>query len=197
MKEKYISRVDSEKSKMYGYLVRLYRGNEVLFQQWIADKKNGGKEKAHQLAIKIRDEKIKELNYNPGDGQSNRQWKPVLSKRKATSNTGHLGVYESHDFRKLKDGSKSKCRYIAASYVEGKGQSRIKKFYYGHKRTREEALQEAIKFREAKEVSARLAAVEYNRKLTERLVEAENKVRAEMKKSNRRRRKKSTNSGIV
>ncbi len=189
MKEKYISRVDSEKSKMYGYLIRLYRGNEVLFQQWIADKKNGGKEKALQKAIKIRDEKIKKLNYNPSDGKSNRQWKPVLAKREATSNTGHLGVYESHDFRKLKDGSKTKCYYIAASYVEGKGKSKIKKFYYGRKRTREEALQEAIKFRAAKEVSARLAAVEYNRKLTERLVKAENKVRKEMEKMSRRRRK--------
>jgi len=191
MKEKYISRVDSTKSKMYGYLLRLYRGNNVLFQQWLSDKRYGGKEKALEEAIRIRDEKIEQLNYNPQNGRSNRQWKPVLMNRKPKSNTGHLGVYESHDYRKLKDGSKVKCLYIAASFVEDKGQAKIKKFYYGTKRTRKEALEAAIDFRSSKEISARIAAVDYNRELMERLVEAENKLKREEQKSKRSRKRKS------
>ena len=100
MKEKYISRVDSSKSKMYGYLVRLYRGKGVLFQEWLSDNKYGGQEKALEAAITIRDKKIADLNYYPGNGHTYREWKPVLRGRTARSNTGHMGVYESYEFKK-------------------------------------------------------------------------------------------------
>lgn len=176
MKHKYISRVDSSKSKMYGYLIRLYRGKGVLFQEWISDNKSGGKEEALKKAIEVRDYKIADLNYYPGNGMTNREWKPVQAKKGATSNTGHLGVYESHEFKKLKDGTKKKCSYIAASYVEEKGKAKLKKFYIGIRRTREEAIKEAVKFRSAREISARAAAIEYNRELQQRLIQAENKL---------------------
>ncbi len=182
MKEKYISRVDSSKSKMYGYLLRLYKNKGVLFQQWFPDKKYGGKEASFEAAKEVRDAKIIELNYNPGSGLSNLGWKPVLLDREPKSNTGYLGVYESHEFKTLRDGSKKKSSYIAASYVEEKGKSKLKKFYFGKKRTREEALREAVRFRSAKELSLRAAAVEYNRKLQQRFIEAENKLLAEQKK---------------
>ena len=182
MTEKYISRVDSSKSKMYGYLLRLYKDKGVLFQQWFPDKKYGGKEAAFKAAKEMRSAKIAELNYHPGGGLSNLGWKPVLLDREPKSNTGYLGVYESHDYKKLKDGSRKKNRYIAASYVEEKGKPRLKKFYYGKKRTREEALEAAVKFRSAKELSLRAAAVEYNRKLQQRFIEAENKRMSEQKR---------------
>jgi len=192
MKEKYISRVDSEKSKMYGYLLRLYKGKDVLFQQWFSDNKYGGKDKSFSAAISTRDTKISELNYYPGNGHTNREWRPVGQNRRPRSNIGHLGVYESHDFKTLKDGSKRKCSYIAASYVEDKGKPKIRKFYIGTKRTREQAIKEAIDFRKSREVSLRIAAVEYNRKLQQRLIEAENKMLAETRKSNRKRKSTST-----
>lgn len=190
MKEKYISRVDSSKSKMYGYLLRLYKNKGVLFQQWFPDKKYGGKEGSLVEAIRVRDSKITELNYHPGGGLSNLGWKPVHLDRKPKSNTGYLGVYESHEFKTLKDGTKKESCYFAASYVEEKGKPRLKKFYYGRKRTREEALQNAIKFRSAKELSLRAAAVEYNRKIQERFIEAENKLLSGQKR--KRGSKKST-----
>ncbi|MBD3226517.1 MAG: hypothetical protein GF313_17460 [Caldithrix sp.] len=177
MKEKYISRVDSEKSKMYGYLVRLYRGKGVLFQQWFPDREYGGKEKCFEAAKAMRDKKIVELNYHQLKGPKNREWKPVQSSQKPRSNTGHLGIYESQDYKKLKDGTLRENPYIAVSYVETKGQSRTKKFYIGKKRNREQALKEAVEFRNAKEISARIAAVEYNRELQKRLIEEENKLR--------------------
>jgi len=192
MKHKYISRVDSSKSKMYGYLVRLYRGKGVLFQEWISDNKSGGKEKALKKAIEVRDSKIKDLNYSPGNGMTNREWKPVQIKKGTTSNTGHLGVYESHEFKTLKNGTKRKCSYIAASYVEEKGKAKLKKFYIGPRRTREEAIKEAVKFRSAKEISARAAAVDYNRELQKRLIEAENKLL-----SNTKRKRSSTIKKIL
>ena len=187
MKEKYISRVDSPKSKMYGYLVRLYKGRGVLFQEWLSDSKYGGTEKAFEAAKKLRDDKIAELNYYPGNGHTNREWKPVQASRSAKSNLGILGVYESHEFKKLKDGSKRKCSYIAASYVEDKGKPKIKKFYIGEKRNREQAIKEAVKFRSAKEISLRAAAVEYNRALQKRLIDAENSM-LEQKKPSRKQR---------
>ncbi len=182
MKEKYISRVDSSKSKMYGYLLRLYKDKGVLFQQWFPDKKYGGKEAAFEAAKEVRSAKIAELNYNPGGGLSSLRWKPVLLDREPKSNTGYLGVYESHEFKKLRDGSKKKSSYIAASYVEEKGKSKLKKFYFGKKRTREEALKEAVRFRSAKELSLRIAAVEYNRKLQQQIIEAENQALAGRRK---------------
>lgn len=189
MKEKYISRVDSVKSKMYGYLLRLYKGKDVLFQQWFSDNKYDGKEKALAEAIAIRDTKISDLNYYPGNGHTNREWRPVGHNRRARSNIGHLGVYESHDYKKLKDGTKRKCSYIAASYVEDKGKPKIKKFYIGTKRTRDKAIKEAIEFRSSKEVSLRIAAVEYNRKLQQRLIEAENKMLVQSNKASRKKNK--------
>lgn len=176
MKYKYISRVDSSKSNMYGYLIRLYKGKGVLFQKWVADHLHGGKENALKVAIEIRDTKIKELNYHPGNGMTNREWRPVALERGAHSNTGHLGVYESREYKKLKDGTVKTCHYIAASYVEERGKSKTKKFYYGNRRTKEQAIEEAVKFRAAKEISARAAAVEYNRALQRRMIEAENKL---------------------
>lgn len=191
MKEKYISRVDSIKSNMYGYLLRLYKGKDVLFQQWFSDNKYEGKDKALTEAIVIRDSKISELNYYPGNGHTNREWRPVSQSRRTRSNIGHLGVYESHDYKKLKDGSKRKCSYIAASYVEDKGKPKIKKFYIGTKRNRDQAIKEAIDFRSSKEVSLRMAAVEYNRNLQKRLIDAENKMLIQTKKASRRKRKPS------
>ncbi len=194
MKERYISRVDSSKSKMYGYLLRLYKNKSVLFQQWFPDKKYGGKETALKEAIRVRNAKMAEYNYNPGSGLSNLSWKPVQLDREPKSNTGYLGVYESHEYKKLKDGSKKKSSYIAASYVEEKGKSKLKKFYFGNKRTREEALKEAVRFRSAKELSLRAAAVEYNRKLQERFIEAENKILAEQRKQKKSAKARHTNS---
>ncbi len=177
MKEKYISRVDSEKSKMYGYLLRLYKDRGVLYQEWFSDKVYGGKDKSLRAALETRDRKIKELNYNPRDGLNNRPWRPIQFNKKPKSNTGHLGIYESHEFKTLKNGKQKKCTYIAVSYVEKKGRSRIKKFYIGKKRNRDEALEEAIQFRTAREFSVRAAAVEYNRDLQKRMIAAENKAR--------------------
>lgn len=183
MKHKYISRVDSVKSKMYGYLIRLYHGKGVLYQKWVSDNMYGGKEKALEAALEIRDSKISELNYYPGNGLSNREWKPVALNRKPQSNTGHTGVYESREYKRKKDGTVKVCRYIAASYVESRGKSKTKKFYIGKKRSREQAIKEAVEFRSAKEISVRAAAVEYNRDLQKRLIEAENKLNKEKKRS--------------
>ncbi len=173
---------------MYGYLVRLYRGKGVLFQEWLSDNKYGGKENAFEEAKAIRDKKIADLNYYPGNGHTNREWKPVQNKRSARSNTGHTGVYESYEYKKLKDGTKKKSSYIAASYVEDKGKPKIKKFYFGEKRDRDQALKEAIKFRGAKEMSLRAAAVEYNRELQKRLIEAENKLAVDRRKTARKQK---------
>lgn len=182
MKEKYISRVDSFKSGMFGYLLRLYKGRGVLFQQWFSDKEYGGKAKALDAAIKIRDRKMVEYNYKPGGDPDLKPWKPVLHDRKVMSNTGYLGIYESKEYKKLKDGSLRECPYIAVSYVEERGKPKSKKFYIGKKRTREQALEEAIKFRSAKEISARAAAIEYNREVQKRMIEEENKIRARVKR---------------
>jgi len=170
-KEKYISRVDSEKSGMFGYLLRLYKGKGVLFQFWFSDKKYGGKEKTLKAAIKMRDQKIKDLSYNPNE---NRKWQPIQRTKKVKSNTGYLGIYESSYSKKNLDGNKKEYAYFAVSYTENKGENKIKRFYVTQKRSRNEALRLAIDFRESKEISARLAAVEYNRKIDERLVKAEN-----------------------
>ncbi len=176
MKEKYISRVDSYKSSMFGYLVRLYRGKSVLWQQWFPDKKYGGKEKSLKAAIKMRDKMMKELNYKPGGDKDLRKWQPIKKDRKTRSNTGHLGIWESGYLKKRKDGVKE-YRYIAVTYVEEKGKNKTKRFYFKDKEGRKEALEKAIKFREAKELSARLAAAEYNREVIKRQVEAENKLK--------------------
>ena len=185
MKEKYISRVDSEKSNMYGYLVRLYKGSEVLFQKWISDNKYGGKEKALKSAISIRDQKIKDLNYLDKSGASNRTWRAV-QKASVRSNTGYQGIYESREMKRLKDGTPREHPYFAVSYVEERGKPRTKKFYITAKRGREETLKLAIEFRKAREMSARAAAVEYNRALQKRLIEAENKVAREQEASPKR-----------
>jgi len=176
MKEKYISRVDSYKSSMFGYLVRLYRGKGVLWQQWFPDKKYGGKEKALKAAITMRDKMMKELNYTPGGDKALRKWQPIKHNRKTRSNTGHLGIWESGYSKKRKSGVKE-YRYIAVTYVEEKGKNKTKRFYFKDEKGRKEALNKAIKFRESKELSARLAAAEYNREVIKRQVEAENKLK--------------------
>ncbi len=179
IKEKYISRVDSEKSGMYGYLLRLYRGKGVLFQFWFSDKKYGGKEKTLKTALKLRDEKINELSYNPN---VNRKWQPVQLTKKIKSNTGHLGVYESSYAKKNKDGRRLEYQYFAVSYTKNKGENKIKRFYITKKRSRKEALELAIQFREGKEISARIAAVEYNRQIDEKMINQENRNSKKRKK---------------
>ncbi len=181
MKEKYISRVDSYKSSMFGYLVRLYRGKSVLWQEWFPDKKYGGKEKALKAARSQRDKMMKELNYKPGGDQSLRKWQPIKKDRQTRSNTGHLGIWESGYTKKRKSGVKE-YRYIAVTYVEEKGKNKTKRFYFKDEKGRKEAMKKAIKFREEKELSARIAAAEYNREVLKRQIEEENKLKAKAKK---------------
>ncbi|HID38843.1 MAG TPA: hypothetical protein EYP36_04940 [Calditrichaeota bacterium] len=183
MKEKYISRVDSYKSSMFGYLVRLYRGKSVLWQEWFPDKKYGGKEKALKAAISQRDKMMKELNYKPGGDKALRKWQPIKKDRKTRSNTGHLGIWESGYTKKRKSGVK-KYRYIAVTYVEEKGKNKTQRFYFKDEEGRKAAMKKAIEFRNAKELSARIAAAEYNREVIKRQIEAENKLKMKAAKKN-------------
>jgi len=190
MKEKYISRVDSYKSGMFGYLLRLYRNNSVLFQEWFSDKDYGSKDRALQAAMEARKRKMKAYNYIPGGDSGMRQWKPVLQTRDPKSNTGILGISKGRDLKKNENGEVVReYPYFQVNYVEEKGKRKTKKFYITKKRDRKEALKQAKEFRSAKEVSARMAAVEHNREIARQLVEEENIRRKELEKKQTVKRK--------
>jgi hypothetical protein len=177
-KEKYISRVDSEKSKMFGYLVRLYRGSGVLWQQWFPDYKYGGEKGAFEAALNTRNTKIVELQYNPKQTRrEHRFWRPVLDRQPPRSNTGHRGVTEGEYIKRDDKGEIIYVyHYFSVNFVEGKGKTRIRRFYVNKKWNRDEALQAAVKFRNEKELSAMASAIEYNNRMQKERIEAENKI---------------------
>ena len=134
-----ISRIDSEHSHSYGWFVRVYYKHPEVHSKFFSDGKYGGKRKALEEAKRYLAEYMRE---NPPPEKLPYQREPI-----ATNTTGVNGISETYQ----RDGKGEKIPCFQVFYAPKKNERKNKRFYHHHYDSREEAFEEAVKFRKEQE----------------------------------------------
>ena len=132
-----ISRTDSKST--HGWFVRIYYGSSKVHRKFFTDSQFGGKEKALEQAKKYKKEYQLE---NPPPEKLPFHRKPL-----STNKTGVNGVSET--FQRDRAGEKMPCFQVF--YAPQENERKMKRFYHHHYNSRNEAFEEAVKFRQEKE----------------------------------------------
>lgn len=134
-----ISRIDSERSHSYGWFVRIYYKHPKVHSKFFSDGKYGGKKKALEEAKRYLEEYKRK---NPPPEKLPYQREPI-----ATNKTGVNGISET--YQRTRSGKKLHC--FEVFWAPRKNERKHKEFYFHHYSSREEAFEEAVKFRKEKE----------------------------------------------
>ncbi len=137
-----ISRIDSKNT--HGWYVRVYANGGVFCSKLFSDRIYGSKEDALTAAKKYRDHNQEVADKYKREGR-NPHRKPLYSKAPRNNTTGQVGVNE---VEAVLNGRK--VHYFQATWSIN-GVPNSQKFYVSKKRTREQALKEAIACRKKME----------------------------------------------
>jgi hypothetical protein len=140
-KYKNISRIDSKNT--HGWYVRIYLNGGVFTSKLFSDRIYGGKEKALKNAILYRDHN--QMVADVKRENTRRRRKPVFDRPSKNNKSGIVGVNEVRT--KIRN---RPVHYVQATWSED-FKPKSKKFYITKFRSREEALNAAIKLRKSKE----------------------------------------------
>lgn len=134
-----ISRIDSERSRSHGWFVRIYYHHPKVHSKFFSDGKYGGKKAAFEQAKSYLEEYKRKF---PPPEKLPFQKKPI-----ATNTTGVSGISESYN----RGRNKKKIPCFQVFWAPKRNERKTKRFYHHHYSSREEAFQEAVKFRKEKE----------------------------------------------
>ena len=137
MNVKGISRIDSKST--HGWLLRIYYEAPEVHRKFFTDSQLGGREKALEQAKKYKKEY--ELKNPPPEKY------PFHRKPLPANKTGVNGISET--FQRNRAGDKIPCFQVF--YAPQKDDRKMKRFYHHHYSSRNEAFEEAVKFRKEKE----------------------------------------------
>lgn len=132
-----ISRIDSKNT--HGWFVRIYYKSPKVHRKYFSDGQCGGKKKALEQAKKYLEEHKRK---NPPPEKLPFQREPI-----ATNTSGANGVSET--YQRSRTGEKIPCFQVF--YAPRMNERKNKRFYHHHYSSREEAFEEAVKFRKEKE----------------------------------------------
>ena len=142
-KLKNISRIDSKNT--HGWYVRIYLNGSIFTAKLFSDRVCGNKERALKYAILYRDHNLVVAELSRSKHNVKHTRKPFLNKPSRNNSSGIVGVNEVRTSINGKS-----IHYIQATWSEN-GSAFSKKFYINSKRTKKEAIKQAINLRKQKE----------------------------------------------
>jgi hypothetical protein len=131
-----ISRINS---KTTGWLVRLYRSNNVI-SRFFSDGRYGGRERSYRIAQSYYRQAVRE---NPPISR-----KPFRETPLRNNTSGYNGICET--FARTRKGGIIPCWNVSWYYPSNRLNS--KKFYFHDAQERRQALKQALRFRKEREV---------------------------------------------
>lgn len=149
--QSHIVRLDT--GNTHGWQVRLSSSPDRAYESRLfSDKSLGGKRKARREAEAYLSSRLSENGVDriPKGRRTGMMFSNDPGQTLSSNNSGRTGVYRG-EHRRNRDGGSSTVQYWAASYAigpDGKTTKRSKRFFFGTKRTEEEARDLAMRFRE-------------------------------------------------
>lgn len=138
-----ISRIDSKHT--HGWYVRVYANGGVFASKLFSDRLYGGKQHALNNALKYREHNKMVADLHKREGR-NPNRRPFYTTPPKNNHSGHVGVNEVKTSIRGRE-----VHYFQATWSDD-GKANSCKFYVSKKRTREEALDLAVKMRKEKEI---------------------------------------------